>query len=314
MSPLCCMDEVGPVRTKAVNFFNVNRLGRARQGESCGSLCCKFQPGWKTPVNAVDVYPGRWWRSMKTSCLTKGIRKLFLKRLGTPHTTSRRGVHAVLVPSAILASQSGRSGSARTDLLKVDNFLEKGAERLRANAGPWPTFTNPVKKVSRPAIAAGLKTASEGAKNRWKGDAYRLQGVSLYEDDWLIRDQTGIRRLKAIECSKMMGLNSWPLQKGTKVRLTEDENGPSLWETCSQSWWLPAYSVAFFQRLSPITVTSPRPSGKLGAWWKSWMKKQLRSIDPDCLGCRPSCWPARCTLSCAGRWSGAVLDDGRSFC
>lgn len=35
------------------------------------------------------------------------------------------------------------------------------------------------------------------AKKRWKGDAYRLQ-VYHYEEDWLVRDAGGVRRLKAI--------------------------------------------------------------------------------------------------------------------
>ena len=52
----------------------------------------------------------------------------------------------------------------KTELLNVQSYLEKGAERLKPDAGPWPTFTRPVKKVTPPTIAAGLKTASEGSK------------------------------------------------------------------------------------------------------------------------------------------------------
>eukprot|EP00435_Cladocopium_sp_Y103_P050818 s1644_g15.t1 len=83
-----------------------------------------------------------------------------------------------------------------TQLLPLSAFLEQGAERVK------PTFTRPVKKTSPPAMAAGVKTASEAAKKRWKGDSFRLQ-VYHYEEDWLLRDQGGIRRLKAIECGKM---------------------------------------------------------------------------------------------------------------
>eukprot|EP00435_Cladocopium_sp_Y103_P072498 s181_g40.t1 len=86
-----------------------------------------------------------------------------------------------------------------TQLLPLSAYLEQGAERVKPDAGPWPTFTRPVKKTSPPAMAAGVKTASEAAKKRWKGDSFRLQ-VYHYEEDWLLRDQGGIRRLKAIEC------------------------------------------------------------------------------------------------------------------
>ena len=96
----------------------------------------------------------------------EGDKKIVFEKIGyAPHHIKER--------SSCCFGALGNFGFAiwkiwkcQTDLLKVDNFLEKGAERLRANAGPWPTFTNPVKKVPRPAIAAGLKTASEGAKNR----------------------------------------------------------------------------------------------------------------------------------------------------
>lgn len=153
----------------------------------------------------------------------------------------------------------------KTELLNVQSYLEKGAERLKPEAGPWPTFTRPVKKVTPPTIAAGLKSASEAAKNRWKGDAYRLQ-VYHYEDDWLIRDQTGVRRLKAIECSKMMGPNSWHF-KNTKVRFTEDEMGQTVGNM---------FSVVVAARLlCGLLPAAQSYQGDLTkAIWNAWLKME----------------------------------------
>jgi hypothetical protein len=158
----------------------------------------------------------------------------------------------------------------KTELLSVQSYLQKGAERLKPDAGPWPTFTRPVKKVTPPTIAAGLKTASEAAKNRWKGDAYRLQ-VYHYEDDWLIRDQAGVRRLKAIECSKMMGLNSWHF-KNTKVRFTEDEMGQAVGNM---------FSVVVAARLlCGLLPAAQSYQGDLTkAIWKAWL--EMEELDDE---------------------------------
>eukprot|EP00435_Cladocopium_sp_Y103_P017095 s450_g4.t1 len=126
---------------------------------------------------------------------------------------------------AVEALQSTKV-TCNTQLPALKFFLEEGTERVKPEAGPWPTFTRPVKKASPPSVAAGLRTASQSAQKRWKGDAYRLQ-VYHYEEEWLVRDAKGVRRLKAIECARMMGLNSWHFELA-KVRLTEDEMGQAV--------------------------------------------------------------------------------------
>eukprot|EP00435_Cladocopium_sp_Y103_P062833 s548_g24.t1 len=149
-------------------------------------------------------------------------RQFWLRNLDIPLGTDL----AIQTVTSVHPYEHFQAVQCRTQLLPLSAFLEKGAERVKPEAGPWPTFTRPVKKASPLTMAAGIKTASEAAKKRWKGDAYRLQ-VYHYEDDWLLRDQSGVRRLRAIECARMMGLNSWHFA-GVKVRLVEDEMGQAV--------------------------------------------------------------------------------------
>eukprot|EP00435_Cladocopium_sp_Y103_P006537 s2887_g2.t1 len=145
-------------------------------------------------------------------------------------------------------------------------FLESGAERLQPDAGPWPTFTRPVKKASPPAVVAGIKTASDAAKRRWKGDAYRLS-VYQYEDAWLVRDASGVRRLKAIEAARMMGLNSWHFKLG-RLKFTEDEMGQAVGNMFS-----PLVAARLLCGLLPEACRcSLNLTEQL---WQSWLKNEL---------------------------------------
>ena len=145
-------------------------------------------------------------------------------------------------------------------------FLESGAERLKPDGGPWPTFTRPMKKTSPPAVAAGIKTASEAAKKRWKGDAYRFQ-VYQYEDAWLVRDGSGVRRLKAVEAARMMGLNSWHFKLG-KLKFTEDEMGQAVGNMFS-----PLVAARLLCGLLPeARCCSENLTEHL---WQSWLKSEL---------------------------------------
>lgn len=101
-------------------------------------------------------------------------------------------------------------------------FLERGAQKAEAEEEPFATFTRPIARRSPPTDPAGYDQASDKAKARWKGDAYRVQPYQ-YEDRNLVTDKHGPRRPLPSEQLRMMGFASNHLE--AKVKLSNDVKG-----------------------------------------------------------------------------------------
>ena len=74
----------------------------------------------------------------------------------------------------------------------------------------FATFTRPTARSQPAPSPAGLEQATEQAKKRWKGDAYRLQPYQ-YEARNLVKDRNGPRRPLPEEQLRMMGFALQPL-------------------------------------------------------------------------------------------------------
>ena len=97
-------------------------------------------------------------------------------------------------------------------------------------------------------------------------DAYRFQ-VYQYEDAWLVCDGSGVRRLKAVEAARMMGINSWHF-KLVKLKFTEDEMGQAVGNMFS-----PLVAARLLCGLLPeARCCSENLTEHL---WQSWLKSEL---------------------------------------
>lgn len=79
----------------------------------------------------------------------------------------------------------------------------------------------------------GYEQASEKARARWKGDAYRVQPYQ-YEDRNLVFAKHGPRRLNPTEQLRMMGFPSNYLE--AKNKLSNDVKGQLLGNSFSAQW------------------------------------------------------------------------------
>jgi hypothetical protein len=101
-------------------------------------------------------------------------------------------------------------------------FLNSDAVKMADVEDAFATFTRPTARSQPAPSPAGLEQATEQAKKRWKGDAYRLQPYQ-YEARNLVKDRNGPRRPLPEEQLRMMGFASNHL--ATKSRLSQDQKG-----------------------------------------------------------------------------------------
>jgi site-specific DNA-cytosine methylase len=164
-------------------------------------------------------------------------------------------------------------------------FLNDKAVKMADEEEPFATFTRPTARSAPPPSPAGLEQASEAAKRRWRGDAYRLQPYQ-YEPRNLVRDHNGPRRPMPEEQLRMMGFTSSHLN--TKARLSQDQKGQMIGNSFS------AIAVA---RLLVGLVLSPEDCARSDvtlALWNVWKAKEEKVQAED----RP--WKVRFSSVAAG--------------
>jgi site-specific DNA-cytosine methylase len=159
-----------------------------------------------------------------------------------------------------------------TERPPLDWFLAEGATKLAEPEDAFATFTRPIPRQQPPDQPAGLESASEKAKKRWKGDAYRLAPYQ-YEDRNMVIDKNGPRRLMPEEQLRMMGFQSSHL--ATKARLSADVRGQMVGNSFS--------AIAVARLLAGLVVTAEQCKRKDVTLliWQVWKEKEERVKKED---------------------------------
>lgn len=147
-------------------------------------------------------------------------------------------------------------------------FLAQDAQKMAAEDEPFATFTRPIPRQSPPFAPAGLEQASEKAKARWKGDAFRVQPYQ-YEDKNLAIDRHGPRRLQPHEQLRMMGFTSNHLE--AKSKLSNDVKGQLIGNSFS--------ATAVARLLVGLVVTEAEVESRdvASLIWQCWHEMEERA-------------------------------------
>ena len=173
-------------------------------------------------------------------------------------------------------------------------FLNPGVRRYTRAETPWPCFVKPFKRGVAPQQDHTGAFASAKAQNRWRADAFRVPPY-MYEDDWMVTDRGGPRRLKAIEQARMLGFGSTHFD-GLKPTPSEDEMGQFV---------AAAFPVLFVARLLVGLAASAetcRSICLLDLLWDVWQSREKHDYHQrhrtwsEKFGPQAGCVPEACSL------------------
>eukprot|EP00971_Amphidinium_carterae_P348916 6490743-Amphidinium_carterae.1 len=123
----------------------------------------------------------------------------------------------------------------------ASDFLDVGARRATADAGPWPALPASLPLLQEP-VNAESHSASLKAVRAWRGDSFRSPAFH-YEVDWLISDSHGLRTLSVQERFRLLGFFSGHAEAASKTLLKRD--APDVLRTLASATGLVPVLAAF---------------------------------------------------------------------
>ena len=152
----------------------------------------------------------------------------------------------------------------------LSHFLNKGSERYTSSSWPWPCFVRPQKRDDHSHHGDFPNSPSQKALNRLKADAYR-RPPAMYEDEWMVTDRGGPRRLKAIEQARMLGFGSGHFERW-KPTPAEDEMGQFV------SSAFPVLMIARLLVGLAVPCNACRGKNLFNVLWDAWISHEKRVL------------------------------------